>query len=155
MGADVATPLWPATRLWAWLRGVEGSFPPGGIPRRARSRSVSASGPAGWCGRPIGRVQAQPGVSTLCCMGKSEEEDWMRLTGGSRWSANESKRVALLGCWCRMDLPGPTTSVGTRTDYSVGPWDYPACATRHLMAWGARTTVEKYSDRKLYMSCTV
>jgi hypothetical protein len=35
---------------------------------------------------------------------------------------------------CRMDLPGPTTSMGTRTDYSVGPWDYPACATRHLMA---------------------
>jgi hypothetical protein len=33
-----------------------------------------------------------------------------------------------------MDLPGPTTPVGTRTDYSVGPWDYPACATRHLMA---------------------
>jgi hypothetical protein len=32
-----------------------------------------------------------------------------------------------------MDLPGPTTSVGTRTDYSVGPYDYPACATRHLM----------------------
>jgi hypothetical protein len=28
--------------------------------------------------------------------------------------------------WCRMDLPGPTTLVGTRTDYSVGPWDYPA-----------------------------
>jgi hypothetical protein len=24
---------------------------------------------------------------------------------------------------CRMDLPGPTTSVGTRTDYSVGPWN--------------------------------
>jgi hypothetical protein len=35
---------------------------------------------------------------------------------------------------CRMDLPGPTTSVRTRTDYSVGPWDYPSCATRHLMA---------------------
>jgi hypothetical protein len=34
----------------------------------------------------------------------------------------------------RMDLPGPSTSVVTRTDYSVGPWDYPACATRHLMA---------------------
>jgi hypothetical protein len=33
-----------------------------------------------------------------------------------------------------MDLPGPTTSVGARTDYSVGPWDYPASATRHLMA---------------------
>jgi hypothetical protein len=56
---------------------------------------------------------------------------------------------------CRMDLPGPTTSVGTRTDYSVGPWDYPACATRHLMAWSTRTTEEKYSVRKLYMSRTV
>jgi hypothetical protein len=54
-----------------------------------------------------------------------------------------------------MDLPGPTTSVGTRTDYSVGPCDYSACATRHLMAWGVRITVEEYSDRKLYMSCTV
>jgi hypothetical protein len=49
-----------------------------------------------------------------------------------------------------MDLPGPTTSVGTRTDYSVGPWDYTACATRHLMAWSTRTTKEKYSVRKLY-----
>jgi hypothetical protein len=56
---------------------------------------------------------------------------------------------------CRMDLPGPTTSVGTRTDYSVGPWDYPACATRHLKAWRTRTAEEKYSVRKLYMSCTV
>jgi hypothetical protein len=56
---------------------------------------------------------------------------------------------------CRMDLPGPTTSVGTRTDYSVGPWDYPSCATRHLMAWSTRTTEEKYSVRKLYMSRTV
>jgi hypothetical protein len=35
---------------------------------------------------------------------------------------------------CRMDHPGPTTSVGTRTDYSVGPWDYPTCAARHLLA---------------------
>jgi hypothetical protein len=35
---------------------------------------------------------------------------------------------------CRMDLPGPTTSVGTRTNYSVGPWDYPTCAARHLLA---------------------
>jgi hypothetical protein len=35
---------------------------------------------------------------------------------------------------CRMDLPGPTALVGTRTDYSVGPWDYSACATQHLMA---------------------
>jgi hypothetical protein len=56
---------------------------------------------------------------------------------------------------CRMDLPGPTTSVGTRTDYSVGPWDYPTCAARHLLAWSTRTIEEKYSDRKLYMSRTV
>jgi hypothetical protein len=49
-----------------------------------------------------------------------------------------------------MDLPRPTTSVGT-----VFPWDYSACATRHLMAWGTRTAVDVYSNRKLYMSCTV
>jgi hypothetical protein len=54
-----------------------------------------------------------------------------------------------------MDLSGTTASMGIRTDYSVGSWDYLACATRHLMAWGARTAVEKYSDRKLYMSCTM
>jgi hypothetical protein len=54
-----------------------------------------------------------------------------------------------------MDLPGPTTSVGTRTDYSVGPWDYSACATWHLLAWSARIMEDKYSDRKLYMSCTM
>jgi hypothetical protein len=30
---------------------------------------------------------------------------------------------------CRMDLPGPTTSMGTRTDYSVGAWDYSTWAT--------------------------
>jgi hypothetical protein len=54
-----------------------------------------------------------------------------------------------------MDLPRPTTSVGTRIDYSVGPWDYTACATRHLMVWSTRTTEEKYSVRKLYMSRTV
>jgi hypothetical protein len=57
--------------------------------------------------------------------------------------------------YCRMDLPWPTTSVGTRTDYSVGPWDYPACTTQHLMVWSTRTTEEKYSVRKLYMSRTV
>jgi hypothetical protein len=48
----------------------------------------------------------------------------------------------MTGAHCRMDLPGPTTSVGTRTDYSVGPWDYPPCATRHLKAWSTRTTQE-------------
>jgi hypothetical protein len=24
--------------------------------------------------------------------------------------------------------------VGTRTDYSAGPWDYPTCAARYLVA---------------------
>jgi hypothetical protein len=56
---------------------------------------------------------------------------------------------------CRMDLPRPTTSMGSMSDYSVDPWDYSTWVTRHLMAWGARTTVEKYSDRKLCMSCTM
>jgi hypothetical protein len=32
-----------------------------------------------------------------------------------------------------MDLTRPTTSVGTKADYSVGPWDYPTCAARYLM----------------------
>jgi hypothetical protein len=77
-----------------------------------------------------------------------------------RWFSLGGKAFFVLGFWwlwdilstsltnfvcpksCRMDLPGPTTSVGTRTDYSVGPWDYPACATRHLMAWSTRTTKE-------------
>jgi hypothetical protein len=54
-----------------------------------------------------------------------------------------------------MDLHGPTTSVGTRTDYSVDPWDYSVCATRRLIAWGARIMAEEYSDRKLCMSCTM
>jgi hypothetical protein len=51
-------------------------------------------------------------------------------------------KIIMPGGNCRMDLPGPTTSVGTSTDYSVGPWDYPACATWHLMAWSTRTTKE-------------
>jgi hypothetical protein len=37
----------------------------------------------------------------------------------------------------------------------VDPWDYSACATRHLMAWGASTTVKEYLNKKLYMSCNV
>jgi hypothetical protein len=63
--------------------------------------------------------------------------------------------VLILVPSCRMDLPGPTTSVGTRTNYSVGTWDYLTCAARYLMAWSTRTTEEKYSVRKLYMSRTV
>jgi hypothetical protein len=51
-----------------------------------------------------------------------------------------------------MHIPGPTTPMGTKTDYSVGPWDYLTCTTRHLMAWSARTAVEEYSYRKLCMS---
>jgi hypothetical protein len=80
-----------------------------------------------------------------------EADDWLRVIQRKiePFHCEDTYKVY------RMDLPGPTTSVGTRTDYSVGPWDYPACATRHLMAWSTRTTEEKYSVRKLYMSCTV
>jgi hypothetical protein len=60
----------------------------------------------------------------------------------SFWNDHWDFRVIKSLYPCRMDLPGPTTSVGTRTDYSVGPWDYPACATRHLKAWSTRTTQE-------------
>jgi hypothetical protein len=53
------------------------------------------------------------------------------------WAVNIRKQILISLCGlphCRMDLPGPTTSVGTRTDYSVGPWDCPTCAALHLMA---------------------
>jgi hypothetical protein len=62
------------------------------------------------------------------------------------------KSSSCLGDGCRMDLPWPTTSVGTRTDYSVGPWDYSAWAAWHLLAWNTRTLVKEYSDRILYMT---
>jgi hypothetical protein len=48
---------------------------------------------------------------------------------------------------CRMDIPRPTTQVGTRTDYSVGPWNYSTWAARHLLAWSARITEGWYSVR--------
>jgi hypothetical protein len=51
---------------------------------------------------------------------------YLEASSGNEWYASI--------CICRMDLPGPTTSVGTKTDYSVGPWDYPTYAARHLMA---------------------
>jgi hypothetical protein len=79
------------------------------------------------------------------------------------WKQRFTQRVMQFGdettrffhAMCRMDLPGPTTSVGTRTNYSVGPWDYSTWAARHLLAWSTRTSVEKYSDRKLCMTCTM
>jgi hypothetical protein len=76
----------------------------------------------------------------------SEQSIYSRYPLGSTFKASEP---------CRMGLPGPTVSVGTRTDYSVGPWDYLTWVTWHLMAWGARTMMEEYSDRKLCMSCTM
>jgi hypothetical protein len=44
----------------------------------------------------------------------------------------------VLGGLC-MDIPRPTTQVGTRIDYSVGPWDYSTWDTRNLLAWSTRT----------------
>jgi hypothetical protein len=59
-------------------------------------------------------------------------------TGRVTWLNHKTKTGGSAGgdgIWVyRMDLPGPTAAVGTRTDYSVGPRDYLACATRHLMA---------------------
>jgi hypothetical protein len=63
--------------------------------------------------------------------GEADRGGWRRESAGGRrrwWEVKFGGRA------CRMDLPGPTTSVGTRTDYSVGPWDYPACAARHPLA---------------------
>jgi hypothetical protein len=53
---------------------------------------------------------------------------------------------------CHTDIPGPTTQVGTGTDYSVGPWDYSTWAAQHLLVWSTRPTEDKYSVRKLDMS---
>jgi hypothetical protein len=74
------------------------------------------------------------------------------LLGGVVCCTNSA--LPVLGT-CRMDLLRPTASVGTMTDHSVGPSDYSSCAARHLMVWGARTTLEKYSDWKLYIYCTM
>jgi hypothetical protein len=59
-----------------------------------------------------------------------------------QWSARSSTRTGKdpSGA-CRMDLPGPTTSVGTKIDYSLGPWDYLAWAARHLLTWSTRISV--------------
>jgi hypothetical protein len=62
--------------------------------------------------------------------------------GNARQQAAVGASLGPSGGACRMDLPGPTTSVGARTDYSVGLWDYPAGAARHLKAWNARNTQE-------------
>jgi hypothetical protein len=83
----------------------------------------------------------------------NEEKNRSTTLGLSRHGGEELDLAG--GSGCRMDLPGPTTSVGTRTYYSVGPWDYSTRVTQHLMAWGATTTVEKYSHRKLCRSCTM
>jgi transposase InsO family protein len=91
-------------------------------------------------------------------------KDWSNKLDGALWAYRAAHKTPI--CMtpyhfvygkhvCHMDLPRPTTSVGNRTDYSVGPWDYSTWVTRHLMAWGARTTEEEYSDRKLCMSCTM
>jgi hypothetical protein len=65
------------------------------------------------------------------CVGKARQR-WAN-GGSTKTSRGANKSGDNVGL-CRMDLPGPTTSVGTRTDYSVGPWDYPTCAAWYLMA---------------------
>jgi hypothetical protein len=50
-----------------------------------------------------------------------------------------------------MDIPGPTTQVGTMTDYSVGPWDYLTCATRHR--WHGAQGLQRDSTRLGSYTC--
>jgi hypothetical protein len=102
------------------------------------------------------RLPRSPGSTLVLRLNKETVHDFillfmppcgLHLTPLATWSLERSLLVfstpgGLTSDDCRMDLPGPTTSVGSRTDYSVGPWDYPACATRHLKAWSARTTQE-------------
>jgi hypothetical protein len=64
-------------------------------------------------------------------------DQWSHLPGEHGRHPRQPRRHLLwldAGNICRMDLPGPTTSVGISTDYSVGPWDYLTCATRYLLA---------------------
>jgi hypothetical protein len=48
------------------------------------------------------------------------------------WQGDYQSSFCNLDEYCRMDIPGPTTLVGTRTDYSMGPWDYSTCAAQYL-----------------------
>jgi hypothetical protein len=84
------------------------------------------------------------GWHSSCVKSSSTVGAGLRLSAGSPTVSHTPSSPSSTGSvgGCRMDLPGPTTSVGTRTDYSVGPWDYPACATRHLKAWSTRTAQE-------------
>jgi hypothetical protein len=88
--------------------------------RGGTRRPSAAANTAGGGGHGAGSVLLSPLYPTASVREKAEEgekETGKGLIGG-----------------CRMDLPGPTTSVGTRIDYSVGPWDYPACTARYMMA---------------------
>jgi hypothetical protein len=87
-------------------------------------------------GRPQLWGVAPDRVEARALMGKKFRRGWGKL-----FAALELQKFCACGHattekrrGCRMDLPGPTTSVGTRTDYSVGPWDYLTCVARYLMA---------------------
>jgi hypothetical protein len=82
----------------------------------------------------------RPGVARSRDRGVLPMAPWLRVVAGvdSLRPACDGEERRAAGppydfSLCRMDLPGPTTSVGTRTDYSVGPWDYPTCVARYLM----------------------
>jgi hypothetical protein len=82
----------------------------------------------------------RPGVARSRDRGVLPMAAWLRVVAGVdglRPACDGEERRAAGPPYdfslCRMDLPGPTTSMGTRTDYSVGPWDYPTCAARYLM----------------------
>jgi hypothetical protein len=96
--------------------------------RRCPATSVSTPPPE----RSIGREPRQPLPNGL--PQRRREASLPPSSCAPPASAPSSPTPMPRGHHCRMDLPGPTTSVGTRTDYSVGPWVYPTCAAPHLMA---------------------
>jgi hypothetical protein len=76
-------------------------------------------------------------VSSVLALWIKQGIQW--FSGEPCWRSISVNQGHLL-CHCRMDIPGPTTQVGTRTDYPVDPWDYTTCATRHLLAKETRST---------------
>jgi hypothetical protein len=88
------------------------------------------------------RTRKLKSATTSLCWGTTHSPGISLQSKKARLSSLLARIKSIWLECCRMDLPGPTTSVGTRTDYSVGPWDYPACATRHLKAWSTRTAKE-------------
>jgi hypothetical protein len=100
--------------------------------KRALHNKLHKTGRKGYHGK---RKEWEEEDAKLTAEGK--QNPWDQFPGRSRpylrARVGKKKKNTSEGSGCRMDLPWPTTSVGIRTDYSVGLWDYPTCAARYLM----------------------